>query len=72
MDVQPSQYCKYYIYARKSTDEDTRQIRSIQDQIIELKAHAQKEKLNVVDIFIEKKSSSIIRQIKPIFKIFKY
>ena len=57
MNIQSVQNVKYFLYARKSTDEDTKQIRSIQDQLTELKDYALKEKLNIVDIFIEKKSA---------------
>ena len=48
---------KYLIYARKSTDEDTKQVRSIEDQLTELKLFSQKESLEVVDILIEKQSA---------------
>ncbi len=50
---------KYFLYARKSTDEEDKQIRSIQDQIIELKEFAQKENLEIADIFIEAKTAKI-------------
>ena len=48
---------KYFIYARKSTDEEGKQVRSIEDQLTELKEFAIKENLNVVDVLIEKKSA---------------
>ena len=38
---------KYIIYARKSTEEDDRQILSIEAQIFELKEFAAKEKLAI-------------------------
>jgi len=38
---------KYFIYARKSTEEDDRQVLSIESQITELKEFAAKEKLEV-------------------------
>jgi len=39
---------KYFIYARKSTEEDDRQILSIETQLVELKEFAVKEKLEIV------------------------
>ena len=39
---------KYIIYARKSTEEDDRQILSIEAQFVELKEFAAKEKLEIV------------------------
>ncbi len=45
---------KYFIYARKYTDVEDKQVRSIEDQIAELRAFAKQESLNVVDTFIEK------------------
>ena len=48
---------KYFIYARKSTDEDTKQVRSIEDQLTELKLFSQKENLDEIDVLVEKKSA---------------
>ena len=39
---------KYIIYARKSTEEDDRQILSIEAQLVELREFAAKEKLEIV------------------------
>ena len=36
---------KFFIYARKSTDSEDRQVRSIADQLAELRELAKKEKL---------------------------
>ena len=48
---------KYFLYARKSTDEPDRQILSIEAQIIELKEFAVKEHLNIVKTFIESQTA---------------
>ena len=48
---------KYILYARKSTEEDDRQILSIEAQIFELKKLAAKEKLEIVASFQEAKTA---------------
>ena len=52
MDNNQSQ--KFFLYARKSTDVEERQILSIEAQITELHAFAKQNNLNVVETFIEK------------------
>ena len=56
---------KFFLYARKSTDEEERQIRSIEDQIAELRAFAKQEDLEIVEELIEKQSAKIPG--RPIF-----
>ena len=56
---------KFFLYARKSTDVEDKQVRSIEDQIAELRAFAKQENLNVVEVFIEKQSAKIPG--RPIF-----
>ena len=48
---------KFFIYTRKSTDTEDRQVRSISDQLAELKELAAKEQIEVVDIFVEKQTA---------------
>ncbi|PIR87816.1 MAG: hypothetical protein COU10_02570 [Candidatus Harrisonbacteria bacterium CG10_big_fil_rev_8_21_14_0_10_45_28] len=53
------------MYARKSTDVEDKQVRSIEDQITELRVFAKTEGLNIVEEFIEKQSAKIPG--RPIF-----
>ena len=48
---------KYFIYARKSTDEPDRQILSIEAQIEELREFAQRENLEVAETFVESQTA---------------
>ena len=48
---------KFFIYTRKSTDTEDRQVRSISDQLAELKLLAIKENIDVIDIFVEKQTA---------------
>jgi site-specific DNA recombinase len=50
---------KFFIYTRKSTDDKDRQVRSIADQLSELKELALKEQIDVVDVFVEKQTAKI-------------
>ncbi|MFH1889552.1 MAG: recombinase family protein [Nanoarchaeota archaeon] len=56
---------KFFLYARKSTDVEDKQVRSIEDQISELRVFAKQENLEIVDTFIEKQSAKIPG--RPIF-----
>ena len=49
----------YFLYARKSTDVEDKQILSIEAQLTELRALARQEKLEVVEEFVEKKSAKM-------------
>ena len=53
MNIKP----KYYLYARKSTEEDDRQIMSIEAQLFELRELARKENLEILEEFQESKSA---------------
>ncbi|MCK5044147.1 recombinase family protein [Candidatus Parcubacteria bacterium] len=50
---------KYFLYARKSTDEPDRQILSIEAQITELQEFALREGLDVVETFIESQTAKV-------------
>ena len=50
---------KFFIYTRKSTDTEDRQVRSISDQLAELKELALKEDIEVVDVFVEKQTAKV-------------
>ncbi len=57
--IMNNQTKKFFIYTRKSTDDKDRQVRSISDQLAELKELALKEQLEVVDVFVEKQTAKI-------------
>ncbi|KKR20133.1 MAG: Recombinase [Candidatus Moranbacteria bacterium GW2011_GWA2_39_41] len=48
---------KFFLYARKSTDEAERQVLSIEAQMFELREFAKKENLNIVREFVESKTA---------------
>ena len=48
---------KFFLYARKSTDEPERQVLSIEAQMFELREYAKKENLNIVREFVESKTA---------------
>ncbi len=50
---------RYFLYARKSTDVEDKQVLSIEAQLSELRTLARQEQLNVVEVFIEKKSAKM-------------
>src|SRR3989344_1950894 len=55
---------RYVIYARKSTEDDDRQILSIEAQLVELQEFAAKEKLEIVASFQEAKTAKEPGRIK--------
>src|ERR1035437_2424709 len=52
-----NQDMRYFLYARKSTDEPDRQILSLEGQLAELREYAKKEHLIIVKEFIESKTA---------------
>jgi DNA invertase Pin-like site-specific DNA recombinase len=55
---------RYILYARKSTEEDDRQVLSIEAQLVELQEYAAKEKLEIVASFQEAKTAKEPGRIK--------
>ena len=48
---------KYFLYARKSTEDKERQVMSIEAQLAELAEFAKRENIEIVETFIESKSA---------------
>ena len=48
---------KYFLYARKSTEDDDHQIMSIEAQLFELREYARRENVEIIQEFIEAKSA---------------
>ena len=53
----PSLTQKFFLYARKSTDDRDKQVQSIPDQIAEMRAFARKNGIQVVEVLTEKQSA---------------
>lgn len=48
---------RYFLYARKSTEDEERQVMSIEAQLFELEEFAKREGLEIVERFVESKSA---------------
>ena len=56
---------KYFLYVRKSTDVEDKQVRSIEDQLVVLRALAKTEGFHIAEEFVEKQSAKVPG--RPIF-----
>jgi len=56
---------KYYLYTRKSTDVEDKQVLSIEAQLVELREYAKRESLHIAAEFVEKKSAKTTG--RPVF-----
>ena len=56
---------KYFLYARKSSEDEERQVMSIEAQLVELADYAKREHIEIVEIFTESKSAK--QPGRPIF-----
>ena len=67
-DIEPANL-RYAIYVRKSTEEDTKQVRSIDDQLAECKLLAQRHGIIVLEENIIRESGSAkVSGIRPLFR----
>ena len=54
-ELKPKTQC--VLYARKSTEEDDKQVMSIEAQLFELREFAERERIEIVKVFTEAKSA---------------
>ena len=50
---------QWYLYIRKSTDEEGKQVLSLEAQLTELKEFAQRENVEIAETFVEKRTAKI-------------
>jgi len=51
---------KFFLYARKSTDVEDKQVMSIDAQLVELRTFAREQDIEIVEEFIEKQSAKTL------------
>ena len=59
MQKQIQQPDQWYLYVRKSTDEEGKQVLSLEAQLAELQEFAQRENVEIAETFIEKKTAKV-------------
>lgn len=57
MKNNPTKEIKYFVYVRKSTDSEDRQMASIEDQILEMKTLAERLELDIIEVISESRSA---------------
>ncbi|MEK7612893.1 MAG: recombinase family protein, partial [Patescibacteria group bacterium] len=57
---------RYFLYARKSTDVEDKQVMSIEAQLVELRSLARASDLDIAEEFVEKRSAKTPG--RPIFE----
>src|SRR4051794_34113914 len=65
MSTSSSTTRRYFLYARKSTQDEKRQVKSIEDQLSELRELAKREKIEIVEVFTEQRTAKVPG--RPIF-----
>jgi len=68
-DLQPLDYTKlrYALYVRKSTDDESKQLRSLEDQIAECEVLAKRLGIRLVKPYLKEKKSAKLPNNRPVF-----
>ena len=65
MNINPKAL-RYFLYARKSNESEDKQAKSIEDQVAEMQAFAERKNLKIVKVFSESKSAKTPSE-RPVF-----